>query len=275
MRMQVSQGLALPIQMFSSQLDGLTLQVGLDVTDQVKILHYTKPTNTQGDVLHHWPQFLRKTDQPNLRSTPEALPDLAAQPSLVFTLKMDGTSATYFYRTADEYWGMCSRNFRLEKDPYQDKISQYRQVATLFGLEERMRKYGKNIALQGEICGPGINSNPASYTLLQYFIFHVWDTEKQVFYDFDDMLETVKALNAIELTTPARSLLHVPIIERGPLGGRTLSELVATTNKLTYAPGKLAEGMVICSSTEIYSAALDNRLSVKLISEPFEFKHSS
>eukprot|EP01122_Echinamoeba_exundans_P012544 TRINITY_DN5268_c0_g1_i1.p1 TRINITY_DN5268_c0_g1~~TRINITY_DN5268_c0_g1_i1.p1 ORF type:complete len:384 (+),score=75.41 TRINITY_DN5268_c0_g1_i1:115-1152(+) len=271
-RGQISQGLALPVHHFKAQLEGLHLKVGLDVTDQVKILHYTKPTNTQGDICHGWPHFIRKTDQPNLRSNPKALDELKKQKSVIFSMKMDGTSATYFYH--DSTFGLCSRNYRLERSSEDLPLSYYQVVAAKYALQKRLAAYGKDIAIQGEICGPGINSNPANYKEIQFFVFHAWDCQNQRYLSFDEMIQIVKDLNALDIGEAVPALQHVPIIFRGNLPSeKTIADLVAQANALTYAPGKLAEGMVICGEEEVYSEALDNRLSVKVLSELFELKH--
>jgi len=88
----------------------------LDVTERVKIIHYTKPTVgfSKNDNLLPWPTMLRKTDQPNLRSAPPALAELHAAEECVITLKMDGTSTTFYQRHGK--FGICSRNYELQRD---------------------------------------------------------------------------------------------------------------------------------------------------------------
>lgn len=275
-RGQISQGLALPIHHFKEQLAGIEPIVGTDVTEQVNILHWTKPTTgfTKNDRLTNWPSFLRKTDQPNLRSKPKALELLRAEPEVAFTLKMDGTSATFYH--FNTRWGLCSRNYELVFDP-EKELSHYRKIANKHALEHRMVKYGKDIAIQGEICGPEVNRNPAGLKELTFYVFHIWDIRARRMVDFDDMLKMIEEINALELDpefAAAPKLQTVPILQRGPIGERTLADLITYTNSLTYAPGKLAEGVVIHPVKEVpYVKYLDERLSVKLISEPFELKH--
>jgi hypothetical protein len=42
----ISQGLALPIKHFEEKLQGIKLEPGTDVTKEVGIKHYEKPTST-------------------------------------------------------------------------------------------------------------------------------------------------------------------------------------------------------------------------------------
>jgi hypothetical protein len=181
-------------------------------------------------------------------------------------------SSTFFYHNST--FGLCSRNYRLERSSEGLPSSCYQIVAAKYALQKRLTMYGKEIALQGEVCGPGINSNPANSKEIQLYIFHAWDCQAQSYLKFDELIRIVNELNALDIGEQAPALQVVPIIWRGALPAeKTIADLVAQANALTYAPGRLAEGMVICAEEESYSEALDNRLSVKVLSELFELKH--
>ena len=67
------------------------------------------------------------------------------------TEKLDGTSVTYYKK--DGVFGVCSRNLELLESPGN---TQWR-IARGLGLPEKLPD---NFAIQGEIVGEGIQSNP-------------------------------------------------------------------------------------------------------------------
>jgi len=64
----------------------------------------------------------------------------------------------------------------------------------------------------------------------------------------------------------------VPELWKGKLT-HTLKDLIAMANKTEYNKGDMAEGIVICPTTETYSPYLKERLSVKVISEPYDLAY--
>src|SRR5712671_3478980 len=108
---QVSQGLALPLTI----LPAASYAVGDDVTELTGIRKYEKPIslNLRGVAKGGFPSWMPKTDEPNLRSYPEALEEFTGR-QCVITQKVDGTSATFYLRNGQ--LGVCSRNLELLED---------------------------------------------------------------------------------------------------------------------------------------------------------------
>lgn len=268
---QVSEGLALPISSFETQLANVNLVEGTDVSVEVKILHYTKPaplTEAESAAGGEFPSFLKKTDQPNLCSQPKLLRELPKDAELVFTKKMDGTSATYFWN--EGVFGICSRNRTLPPTSQAGKQSVYQTCEKYYRIGERLQRLGKNLALQGEICGPAVQANPLGLAKLEYFVFHVWDINTQKMLNYDEMLQVVKDLNCVALSEKLhRNLQTVECFFRGPLGERTIDELVKWADLLKYENGHFAEGMVIFPAVELHSEKLEDRWSVKVLSKNF------
>jgi RNA ligase (TIGR02306 family) len=138
---QVSQGLALPL----TVLPTANYAVGDDVTELIGIRKYEKPLspNLVGVAKGSFPSWMPKTDEPNLRSFPEALGEFTGR-ECVITQKVDGTSATYYLRGGE--FGVCTRNLELLDDP----ASMFWRVARVHRLREALVTLGGDFSLQGQ-----------------------------------------------------------------------------------------------------------------------------
>jgi hypothetical protein len=63
------------------------------------------------------------------------------------TEKLDGSSATFYYK--DGIFGVCSRNLEL----LETENNTFWKVARELDLENKLRKHGVNISIQGELIG--------------------------------------------------------------------------------------------------------------------------
>lgn len=262
-RGQISQGLALPVAAFEKQLAGLDITSGLDVTKEIGIKHDIKPTIgfSNGASLREWPSFIRKTDQPNLRSNPDALAELkSAVHGCIGTLKLDGTSATYYANRG--VFGMCSRNRELVFLDATDECI-YKLLCDKLGIKEKLldfcQREKRSLAIQGEICGPGLNGNHLGLGEPDFWLFHVWDCEKRACLDWS---ECVRIASVLGLKT-------VPVVLPSLPQEMSMADLIAFANALNYPNKAPAEGIVVFPIAETESAALETRLSVKVISERF------
>src|SRR5436190_16759991 len=147
---QVSQGLALPLNV----LPPAHYARGDDVSLVVGIRKYEKPVpaNLAGMAKGAFPSWIVKTDEPNLRSFPDALAEFVGRPCVI-TQKVDGTSGTFYLRGGE--FGVCSRNLQLLEDP----SSMFWRVAREFRVREALATFGGDFALQGEVHGEGIQNN--------------------------------------------------------------------------------------------------------------------
>lgn len=267
----VTSGLAMPLSKFEDKLSGVEKVVGTDVTDHIGILHMIKPTDkfTREDKLENWPVFLVKTDQANFRSEPGVLDELKAQDMLVYTQKMDGTSATYFYRSSSSPpTGMCSRNHLLSANDDQKPTSDYSYINTKYNILKRLEKYGKNIAIQGEICGPKINGNHVGLDERMFYIFDIWDIDEQAYVGFFEMCRIIAELNGI--FPDQEKLRHVPVIKHEKMTAtQTKDDIERIANQEKYFTGRSVEGIVIKPTNETVSALLKGRLSVKILSTTY------
>lgn len=100
--------------------------------------------------------------------------DTIAERSLYeVTLKLDGSSMTVYHK--DGQIGVCSRNMDLTRDPG----NSFWAVALKSGVFHWLIEDGRNLAIQGELMGPGIQGNREALGNLKMFVFDVFDIDKQ------------------------------------------------------------------------------------------------
>lgn len=250
LRGTLSQGLVLPLKDFP-ELEGL--EEGTDVTDILKVLKWEPiiPANLAGVVKGNFPSFIPKTEQERIQNlhdgSTEYYTKYGTGPYEV-SLKFHGTSCT-IYRHNGEF-GVCSRNLDLKET----EGNTYWQVARMYDIENKMIKYGlDNIAIQGEIMGPGINGNREGFDKFFFYVFDIWDINAGKYYGAEDRHRL--AINVLGVD-------HVPIMEEEySLGFTSLEELLdmADTRSLNH---EVAEGLV-------FKNQYDTSLSFKVINNRF------
>jgi RNA ligase (TIGR02306 family) len=261
LRGQLSQGLAMPLSIISSG----EYEVGQDVTQLVGVTKYEPvvPAHLSGMAKGNFPAFLHKTDEPRLQSEPRVLDEaISKNLVLVGTLKMDGTSFTAYRRDAD--FGVCSRNLDLKET----EDNAHWKMARKLKLEEILRSEPRNLSIQGEMVGPGIQGNRMGFKEVDLYLFNLYD------------IDTGKYLSHNELSVFAEKhgLNAVPTVHRLDFGGvagpRDANHLLDIANNLNYDNGTPAEGIVWRSSCETYSDVLKGRMSFKTISSRFLLKYN-
>jgi RNA ligase (TIGR02306 family) len=262
----VSQGLILRTSLVSAQEiwdHSDDPEEDISLAGMLGITKYEKPIPAclGGEVKGDFPnQFVSKTDEDNLMSNIQAFEELKQCAQVYVSLKMDGTSVTYIKEENGDF-RVCSRNLEL-KDT---EKSVYWQMARKYDLQNIMKP---GIALQGEICGPGIQGNPAGLSEVQLFLFNYKNlkTDKYVAIQRNNLFE-------FEL----QNLQTVPFISRlhqGAIQYETLESLQAWTNNLLYDNGQPAEGIVLrgmnAMDEYVFSPTLHKMLSVKIINQNYK-----
>lgn len=251
MKGQISQGLVLPI-IYEEWAD-LKIREGLDVTDYVGVKKYEKaiPAQLQGLIKGDFPGFLRKTDEVRIQSEPKLLEKIKGKPFYI-TTKLDGTSATYY--KLDGKFGVCSRNLELEKGD-----NTYWKMAEKYKIEEWLPD---GYAIQGEICGEGIQKNPLGIKGQDLYIFNVFDIKngEYIFPDdltwFDDT-----TVGDVYKNEPIKL---VPGEEVGKEFSYTLEELLEKAKGKYPNTNKNKEGVVVRS--------IDQTISFKVVNNDYLLK---
>ena len=201
-----SQGLVMPL----SILDGLKFTddkrenpvykwtEGQDITSLLGVIKYEPyiPPNLSGEVKGSFPGFLQKTDQTRVQILRPLIEKYKGTKCSI-SEKIDGASVTFYIK--DKEFGVCSRNLEL-KETEKNSIWQF---ARKNDVENKLRLLGTDVAIQGEIVGPGINKNTLGLTYIDVYFYDAFDIVNFKYYDLNDFKVLLE--NKLKLKT-------VPII---------------------------------------------------------------
>ncbi len=249
LRGQISQGLILPISVLNPPDSNIyvTPFEGLDVTEMLEIVKYEPPIPAElaGKVKGLFPSFLRKTDEERIQNLTSEYEEFKKHKFYV-TEKLDGSSATFYYK--DGVFGVCSRNLEL----LETEGNTFWKVARELDLENKMRDFGVNISVQGELIGEGIQGNPYKIKGQTVRFFNLFDIDLQEYHSFNMMKSTLMIMG----------LEMVPVVDEYFTLPDTVEELLNyADNKSLLNPDFDREGVVI--------RTLDRRVSFKVISNKF------
>jgi len=181
LRGQLSQGLLLRYQDYPAVVDEFhkTRLAGnepFDVTELLGIVKWEAPIPAQlaGEVKGAFPGWIPKTDQERVQNlTTEFEAWQRAGVAWEVTEKLDGSSMTVYLR--DGEFGVCSRNLEL-RDTATNSLW---RAARDQDLETQLRTLGRNLALQGELIGEGVQGNPYRIRPGQVFrLFDIYDIDR-------------------------------------------------------------------------------------------------
>jgi RNA ligase (TIGR02306 family) len=209
------------------------------------------PLCLSGKVKGSFPGFLPKTDETRVQVLQPVL-DKHKGTLCYVTEKCDGSSATFYMK--DGVFGVCSRNLELLETPE----NAFWQMARKLQIEEKLKTNKlDNIAIQGELCGPGIQSNPLQLKEFNIFFFNVYDIKEG---KYKDVVELTNMCVLLRLNM-------VPIIERHYKLNNDVQALVTyATRKSVYNPNVWLEGIVIRPIEEIEDREFMNVLNYNRVS---------
>jgi len=179
LRGKISQGLVVPTSVLP---DDVSIIEGQDVTDILGIVKYDPPIPPElaGKVIGQLPSFIRKTDEERIQNFVDEYSEMRKFRYFA-SEKLDGASCTMYF---NQKFGICSRNLELAKgDTTQWKL------AKEFGLISKLENFGRNIALQGEIIGEGIQKNKYKLKGQEFRLFNIFDIDNYEYLPKIEMLE--------------------------------------------------------------------------------------
>jgi RNA ligase (TIGR02306 family) len=217
LRGQLSQGLLLPLEVLNGEEemvigtmehpwgpqlqlgpydDAIVIEEGADVTEVLGIVKYEPPIPAElsGKIRGNFPSFLRKTDEERVQNLTKYYNEWVAQDlDFYVTEKLDGSSATFYLNEGQ--FGVCSRNLDL----LETEENTFWKVARELQIEEKLRATGKNMAIQGELIGEGIQGNPYKIKGQTVRFFNAFDIDSQTYYGLPMFLATMQ--HQLELET--------------------------------------------------------------------------
>ena len=238
LRGQLSQGLVVPVKQDVGERstsyimavdpesgvdDYLTVNEGDDVTDFLGVVKWDPPVPAclAGQVKGNFPNFIPKTDQERIQNLVPDLDD-AFENGDVFevTIKLDGTSCTMFW--CDGEPGVCSRNLELKINDANKGNSLVRMM-TDSGMLEALNERKINIAFQGELMGPGIQGNRENFKETRFYVFDIFDIDKQMFLTPEERMEfefdgfpNVYHVPSLGFETPRATIAEMLAYTEGP-----------------------------------------------------------
>lgn len=177
---QISQGLLLPYhtlrkQKYEDNIGIPAYEEGQDVTELLKIVKWEKaPEYLSPDAKGLFPSFFPKTDQERIQNCYKDMQQPMKEYSWEVTEKVEGQSFSCYYNNKE--FGVCSRNLELK-----DADNTFWNTARKYKLQEKLELLGKNIVIQAEQVGPGIQGNIYGLRDYELFVFDIYDIDKGSF----------------------------------------------------------------------------------------------
>ena len=277
LRGQVSQGLAIPLSgipelqdaliglfpLYPADLEDSTQYDGVDLTKLLGVEKWEPQAdlNAEEKPKANFPFYIPKSDTERIQAYPGVIEEMQGR-EVYGTIKIDGTSTTFFQRGSE--FGVCSRNLEL----YDTPTSKYWRMARKYDLQNLLaignHSVPKNVSIQGETYGPGIQKNKLGLKELDLAVYDIFDIDNGKYLDYADQQNVIKFLN----------LQPVQTVFFGIFKWKSVDELIDYASTLLYPNGTPAEGIVIRPVVEARSEALEgHRMAIKAISPVFLMKY--
>jgi RNA ligase (TIGR02306 family) len=261
LRGQYSQGLILPlkdaVEVMKRKGDIRHVEPlgeGDDVTEMLGIIKWDPPipANLAGVAKGNFPSFLQKTDEERVQNLKDEYETWKGEDHQFYvTEKLDGSSATFYYR--DGEFGVCSRNLELERN----EDNTFWKVAKELDLEAKLAAVGKNICIQGELIGEGVQKNRYKIKGQTVRFFNVFDIDSYERMSYGEMTNLISEVMELQMVPVAA----VPGFKLPD----TIEDLLVIAEAKSIMNDKAErEGIVIRSA--------DNKISFKAISNKFLLK---
>ena len=251
LKKQLSQGLALPLSLFS--LTSNTFTLGADLTDflGIKKWEHSVSASLGSNVLGNFPSFVPKTNEERIQNLSELYP-LLCQKSFNVTEKLDGTSFTAFYY--NDTFGVCSRNLELKES----SSNIYWQIFHQYKIGDFLKSLPFFSAIQGEIVGGKIKRNRYKLPNSRLYVFNLINLDNQKRLDIFSPSNLSLLSNA--------GLDTVPLLFREFSLPSSLDSLIAFSSGYSLVnPNTTREGLVLRNFENSYT-------SFKVISNNFLLK---
>ena len=260
-RGQISQGLLLPISTFPEIPSNA--EVGDDVTELLGVRKYEigERATTGGTIIGTLPYSIPHTDETRIQAEPQLFNAFSGLEYYIST-KMDGSSHSI---------GIDENGFHVTGHNYEykdDDSSSFYKLIKERGYKEKIEKYVsehnlKTLAIQGELCAPGIQRNRLKLKSPEWYVFTIYKNRKRI--GLNEMLKTCDDLE----------MKHVPIEETGmdlPSKYPTIDNLLIRAEG-NYENAGTKEGIVIRPTEPVFNKTIGGNLSIKVINNKYLLKN--
>lgn len=253
LRGEWSEGIIVPLEQVK-HLIGDSFTVGDDVTDALGVLKWEAPIPQNIEALNDYlPYGIPATDESRWEEIEYKLPygELVDE-----TLKIDGSSCSYYYHLGDDKFGVLTRNQELKLD----MVNNYTKIIKDLDIENKLRDFCKkhkvSLVIRGEIHGAKIRKsgkNQNSKGSVSWKMFSVYDIKARKYCRKGDKFYFVNV--AKEMSLPTVDLISQDVV--------LTKELIQKySSQLDILNGKPFEGVVINYSTgsfKVINKSYDSR----------------
>jgi len=243
LRGEISQGLLLPLSLLAQDIDFVE---GQDVSEFLGIIKYEPPipASLAGIAKGIFPGFIPKTDEERIQNLTNLYEEYKKHTFYV-TEKLDGSSTTFYWN--DGEFGVCSRNLEL----LETEDNTFWKVANELKLKEKLKNLQKNLALQAELIGEGIQGNPYRIKGQTVKFFNIYQISEKRYLNIEEFQHYLQLLD----------LESVPILDVEFKLPEHIEDLLNFADGFSSLYQVHREGLVIRS--------LDRKISFKVISNQF------
>lgn len=265
MRGQISQGLLMPLSIIEeytgndyshildSSVDDINEKLNLVELLEVEKFEVFIPPNLGEIVKGEFMRDVPKTNETRVQVLNGSDILNVIEKSIYVTEKLDGTSITVSIK--DGEFDVCSRSVKFKDTP--DNI--YWRVSHRLDLENKLKSLNRNIALQGELVGPGIQGNPYKLHEFRVYWFTAFDIDRQVRLDFNELVGLLDQLD-LDMVPEVKEILRYDLPRFSMLDWLHHAEGYSELN-----PESIREGIVVRS--------IDGSVGFKVINNDYLIKH--
>lgn len=176
-----------------------SVKIEQDVTNEMKITKYDpdiyiKSNGNRNLTGKPFPEFLIKTDEERIQNLTWLFhQEHTKNADLAIYEKIEGSSISIYLNNG--IFGVCSRNLELELTD----DSKYIQVVRQYDLEAKMKELNRNICIQAELIGEGIQGNIYKLTGNDMYVFNIYDIDNKQFLSIDEVTQVCKTLGLKEV----------------------------------------------------------------------------
>jgi len=117
--------------------------------------------------------------------------------------------------------GVCSRNLQL-KDNEENADNTFVRLFNETGIKDFLNMLGTNLAIQGELMGPGIQGNREGFSEVRFYVYDIYDIDLQEY-----LVPDIRDRFFSEIMIPSGvKAYHVPVIFKDAVLPLTISELL-------------------------------------------------